>query len=61
MSLEDLEGTLQVVISAEVYRRCRSELRQAGPFVVEGSMEMDTRQIEPSLRAERIWSVSTPD
>jgi len=61
MSLEDLEGTLQVVISAEVYRRCRSELRLAGPFMIEGSMEMDSRQIEPSLRAERIWAMSSKD
>ncbi|OGO34905.1 MAG: hypothetical protein A2Z16_06685, partial [Chloroflexi bacterium RBG_16_54_18] len=61
MSLEDLEGTLQVVIIAEVYRRCRSELRLAGPYVIEGSMEMDTRQIEPSLHAERIWALNTPD
>jgi DNA-directed DNA polymerase III PolC len=61
MSLEDLEGTLQVVISAEVYRRCRSELRLPGPYVIEGTVEMDTRQIEPSLRAERIWAVNSQD
>jgi DNA polymerase-3 subunit alpha len=61
MSLEDLEGTLQVVISAETYRRCRNELRLVGPFVVEGSMEMDSRQIEPSLRADRIWALDSTD
>lgn len=57
MSLEDLEGMLQVLVSAEVYRRSRSELRQAGPFVIEGTVEMDPGQIEPKLRAERIWSI----
>jgi DNA-directed DNA polymerase III PolC len=58
MSLEDLEGMLEVVISAEVYRRSKAELVGAGPFIVEGSLEIDTVQGEPYLRAERIWRVA---
>jgi DNA polymerase III alpha subunit len=55
MSLEDLDGMLEVVISGEVYRRCRAALvDSAGPFVVEGVVALDAGQDEPTLRAERI-------
>src|SRR4030043_1100463 len=36
MSLEDLEGMLDVVITADVCRRCRTALSTPGPYVVEG-------------------------
>ena len=57
MSLEDLEGTLDVVIFADVYRRCRAALSGHGPYVIEGVMEMDARRGEPVLRAERVWQI----
>jgi DNA polymerase-3 subunit alpha len=59
MSLEDLEGMLDVVISAEVYRRSRTALATAGPYVVEGKVELDSQRGEPFIRATRIWSLST--
>jgi DNA polymerase III alpha subunit len=57
MSLEDLEGMLDVVITSEVYRRCRAALATAGPYVVEGKVELDSQRGEPSIRADKIWSL----
>lgn len=54
MTLEDLEGMLDVVIVGDVYRRSRTTLRTAGPYVIEGPIELDRQQGEPFLRAERI-------
>lgn len=55
MSLEDLEGMLDVTIPAEVYRR--SELKGPGPFLVEGTVEMNHARGEPFIRAERIMRI----
>jgi DNA polymerase-3 subunit alpha len=57
MSLEDLDGMLDVVITAEVYRRSKSALSTPGPYVVEGWVTMDSQRGEPLIRAERIWSL----
>lgn len=57
MSLEDLEGMLDVVITSEVYRRSRAALATAGPYVVEGKVELDSQRGEPSIRADKIWSL----
>jgi DNA polymerase III alpha subunit len=54
MALEDLEGMLDVVISSEVYRRHRLVLSGAGPYLVEGSVELDLTSGEPFIRAGRI-------
>jgi DNA polymerase-3 subunit alpha len=57
MSLEDLEGMLDVTIFGDVYRRYRSVLSASGPFVIEGLVERDAERGEPALRAERVWRV----
>jgi DNA-directed DNA polymerase III PolC len=57
LSLEDLEGMLEVVISADVYRRSRPELSGSGPYVIEGLLELERNRGEPFLRAERIWAI----
>lgn len=54
MALEDLEGTLDVIIHAGVYARSRSALRGSGPYIIEGMVEYDQERGEPFLRAERI-------
>jgi DNA polymerase III alpha subunit len=54
MSLEDLEGLLEVVISAEIYRRSRAALSTPGPYIVEGRVELDPEIGELFIRAERI-------
>jgi DNA polymerase III alpha subunit len=55
MSLEDLEGMLDVVISSDVYRRCRAAFTTTGPYVVEGLVELDSQRGEPRIRADKIW------
>jgi DNA polymerase III alpha subunit len=55
MSLEDLEGILNVVIFPEVYNRLRREISGSGPYVVEGQVDIDQRVGEPYLRVEIIW------
>lgn len=57
MSLEDLEGMLDVVIFGDVYRRFKSALTDSGPYVIEGMVEFDVTRSEPLLRAEKIWKV----
>jgi DNA polymerase-3 subunit alpha len=57
MSLEDLEGMLDVVITAEVYRRSKAALSTAGPYVVEGKVDLDSQRGEPFIRADKIWTL----
>ena len=60
MSLEDLEGMLDVLISGEVYRRYRQVLSGPGPYLVEGTVERDARSGEPSLRARLFEPLRKP-
>jgi DNA polymerase-3 subunit alpha len=57
LSLEDLEGMLDVIISSEVYRKYRTELSDHGPYIIEGNVILDPEKAEPFIRAERIWKV----
>lgn len=58
MTLEDLDGQLEVVIAGEVYRRYKAALTTSGPYVIEGVVELDSARSEPGIRAEKIWSVA---
>jgi error-prone DNA polymerase len=60
LSLEDLEGMLDVLISGETYRRSRLALDGRGPYLVEGVVEMDVARGEPVIRAERITRLEQP-
>ena len=57
MSLEDLEGMLDVVITAEVYRRSKAALSTGGPYIVEGRVSLDSQRGEPIIHAEKIWAL----
>ncbi len=57
MWLEDLDGMLEVVIPAEVYRRNEALLGGRGPYLLEGVIERDPSSGEPLLRAERVWGL----
>jgi DNA polymerase-3 subunit alpha len=59
LTLEDLEGTIDVVVSPGVYRQCKNLLSGSFPILVEGSIEFGTSRLEPLLRAERISKLST--
>ena len=52
MALEDLEGMLNVVIFADVYRSSRAAFSTPGPYIIEGMVELDREQGEPFIRAE---------
>jgi DNA polymerase-3 subunit alpha len=58
MSLEDLEGMLDVVIFGDVYRKHRAAFETRGPFVIEGDVELDPGRGEPAIRAEKVWSLA---
>ena len=54
MTLEDLEGLLDVVFFPDVYRRVSNLLSGGQPVLISGTMEMDSERGEPLLRAERV-------
>lgn len=54
MSLEDLDGMLEVVIRSNVYRHSRAALSTVGPYLIEGRVELDSEVGEPFILAERI-------
>jgi DNA polymerase III alpha subunit len=58
MSLEDLEGMLDVLIPAEVYRRYRSAFANPGPYILEGILGFNPDTQEPLLRLERIENLT---
>lgn len=60
MSLEDLEGTIDVVITEDVYRRSRVELSDSsGPFWVEGPVAFNQERSEAFIRAQSIHRITT--
>ncbi len=54
LTLEDLSGTVDAILSPEVYRVSKSLFNSTVPLLVTGIMEMDTERGEPLLRAEKI-------
>ena len=58
LTLEDLEGVLEVIVFPAVYRRCRAELSGSGPLLVEGVMENNPNREEPTLHAEKLWRLA---
>ncbi|MFM8321891.1 MAG: DNA polymerase III subunit alpha [Chloroflexota bacterium] len=56
MSLEDLEGMLEIIIPAGVYRQGRNALDGPGPYLIEGTVEWDAERGEPLVRAEKVWA-----
>ncbi|NMB68452.1 MAG: DNA polymerase III subunit alpha [Chloroflexi bacterium] len=53
LTLEDLDGLLDVVFFPDAYRRNRAALQGGGPWLISGAVEMDAERGEPLLRAER--------
>lgn len=54
LSIEDLEGLLEVVFFPSVYHQYRQELRGPGPFLIRGKVEMDSETGEMWIRAEKV-------
>jgi DNA polymerase III subunit alpha len=55
--LEDLEGTLEILIPNQIYQRNRHILTSTNPFMVEGRIDFYPDQEEPIMYAERIIPV----
>ena len=55
LTVEDLEGVLEVIVFPQVYQRYRAELTGSTPLVIEGVMENNPNREEPTLHAEKIW------
>jgi DNA polymerase III alpha subunit len=54
MTLEDLAGTLDVVLFPDVYQQVRSFIHSSDPLLVTGVVEMDVGRGEPLLQAEKV-------
>jgi DNA polymerase III alpha subunit len=53
-TLEDFDGSLSILIPPALYRQHFSDLRQEGPFLIEGVMEGDQEKGQTRLIAEHI-------
>jgi DNA polymerase III alpha subunit len=58
LTIEDLQGTLDVILFPDVYRAARSFLDSNPPLLITGVMEMDKERGEPYLRAEKMLDLS---
>jgi DNA polymerase III subunit alpha len=54
LTLEDLEGSLQVLISPNLYRLHYLALRESGPFLIKGTIEKNTHHQRVRMKAEEI-------
>jgi DNA-directed DNA polymerase III PolC len=54
LSLEDLDGILDVIIPQQVYQRYRSAFSNPGPYLIEGMMDHNPTTLESVMRAERV-------
>ena len=58
LTLEDLEGMLDVVVWPEVYRRARQALGASDTLLVTGTIELDAKRSEPLLVAEQVEALN---
>jgi DNA-directed DNA polymerase III PolC len=57
LTIEDLQGTLDVILFPDAYRIAKSFLDANPPLLIIGVMEMDRERGEPYLRAEKVTPV----
>jgi DNA polymerase-3 subunit alpha len=57
LTLEDLHGTLEIILFPDVYHAAKTMLDSNTPLMITGIMEMDTERGEPYMRAERLIPV----
>ena len=58
LTIEDLQGTLDVILFPDVYRIAKSFLDSNSPLLITGVVEMDKERGEPYLRAEKVVSIA---
>ena len=54
LNLEDLEGSIQVLVPPALYRKVYNELSEIGPFLVEGQIKFDPERNRTHMIAENI-------
>ncbi len=54
LTLEDIDGILDVILFPELYRQARSIINSKAPFFVTGTIELDADHGEPVLRAKKV-------
>jgi len=54
LTLEDLSGMLDVILFPDTYRQARDIVASNNPFLVTGTIELDTARSEVYLRAEKV-------
>jgi len=54
LTLEDLNGTLDIILFPDTYRMAISFVNSNTPMLITGIMEKDTGREEPFMRAERV-------
>jgi DNA polymerase-3 subunit alpha len=54
LNLEDLEGSIQVLIPPALYHKVYNDLREIGPFLVEGQIKFDPDRNQSHMVAENI-------
>ncbi|MDW7755292.1 MAG: DNA polymerase III subunit alpha [Brevefilum sp.] len=61
LTLEDLEGSLQILISPYLYRQNHLVLQEIGPFIIEGVIERDSERKNIKMNAEKIVLLKNTD
>jgi len=54
LTIEDLSGTMDVILFPNVYHQAKHIVTSNSPFLITGQMEMDVTRGEPSMRAEKV-------
>jgi DNA polymerase-3 subunit alpha len=54
LTLEDLEGSIQILVSPFLYQQNHLALQEIGPFIIEGVIERDSERQNIKINAEKI-------
>jgi DNA-directed DNA polymerase III PolC len=54
LTIEDLFGTLDVILFPNTYHQAKTLVTSNRPFLITGQMEMDMTRGEPTMRAEKV-------
>jgi len=58
LTLEDLSGTLDVIVFSDLYKQVKQIAMSNQPMFVSGVLEMSKDREEPTLRAEKVVAIS---
>ena len=57
LTLEDLSGTLDVIVFPDLYRQVKQIATSNQPMLISGILEMDKGREEPTLKAEKLFRI----